>query len=169
MEEEIWAVIRALPADKASGPDDFTARFLQAAWPVIRVDVMQVFDMLWHRDMRNIHDLNEALLVLLPKSAEASTVKDYRPIALIHTIGKLISKVLTTMLASRLHELVHINWSAFIKSRFIQDNFKMVRWTAKWLHAKKKSTILLKVTSRERLTPWLGLLEGVGCVAAIFG
>jgi hypothetical protein len=50
MEEEIWAVIRALPADKASGPDDFTARFLQEAWPVIRVDVMQVFDMLWHHE-----------------------------------------------------------------------------------------------------------------------
>jgi hypothetical protein len=95
--------------------------------------------------MRNFHDLNEAMLVMLPKSVDASTVKDYRPIVLIHTIGKLISKVLTSRLAPRLGELVKPNQSAFIKSKFIQDNFKMVQWTTKWLHARKKPSLLLKV------------------------
>jgi hypothetical protein len=33
LEEEIWAAIRALPADKAPGPDGFTARFYQVCWP----------------------------------------------------------------------------------------------------------------------------------------
>jgi hypothetical protein len=28
MEEEIWKIIRALPADKLSGPDGFMTRFL---------------------------------------------------------------------------------------------------------------------------------------------
>jgi hypothetical protein len=43
----------------------------------------------------NLHSVNEALLTLLPKSTEAATLKDYRPISLIHLIGRVISKVLT--------------------------------------------------------------------------
>jgi hypothetical protein len=30
-EEEVWTIIRALPPDKAPGPDGFTARFLHVA------------------------------------------------------------------------------------------------------------------------------------------
>jgi hypothetical protein len=50
---------------------------------------------------------------------EASRIKDYRPITLIHTVGKLISKVLVNRLAPKLGELVHVSQSAFIKGRFI--------------------------------------------------
>jgi hypothetical protein len=93
---------------------------------VIIADVMQVFDVLWHLDTRNIHDLNEAMLVLLPKSANASSVKDYRPIALIHTICKLVSKVLASRLAPHLGELITPTKAP--SSR--RDSFKIISsWT----------------------------------------
>jgi hypothetical protein len=57
---------------------------------------MAVFYALWHADMRNFHVLNEALTILLPKTCAAATIKDYRPISLIHVVGKLIAKVLGT-------------------------------------------------------------------------
>jgi hypothetical protein len=41
-------------------------------------------------------------MVLLPKKAEVSSIKDYRQIALIHIMGKLISKVLASHLAPKL-------------------------------------------------------------------
>jgi hypothetical protein len=44
--------------------------------------------------MRSFHSINEALLVLLPKSDEAKSVCNYIPISLIHSIGKLFVKVL---------------------------------------------------------------------------
>jgi hypothetical protein len=56
--------------------------------------------------MRNFHDLNEALLFLLPKTTNTSLVNDYRSVALIHTFDKFISKVLTSRLTLRLGELV---------------------------------------------------------------
>jgi hypothetical protein len=136
-EEEIWSVISSLPPNKAPGPDKFTGRFLQTAWPIMQLDVMAVFDALWHLDTRNLHCVNDALMVLLPKTVEAAAMKDYRPISLIHVISKLISKVLSNRLAPWLGELVQTNQSAFIKGSVIQDNFKMVQLTTKLLHMQK--------------------------------
>jgi hypothetical protein len=39
-EDEVWLVVWALPPDKAPGPDGFSTRFLQVAWPIIRHDLM---------------------------------------------------------------------------------------------------------------------------------
>jgi hypothetical protein len=52
----------------------------------------------WHQDMHNLHDVNGAFMVLLPKSASAATIKQYRPISLIYSMGKLISKLLANRL-----------------------------------------------------------------------
>jgi hypothetical protein len=50
-----------------------SARFLQVAWLIIRLNIMTAFDAFCHLDMRNFHNVNGALMVLLPKSTEAST------------------------------------------------------------------------------------------------
>jgi hypothetical protein len=98
-EDEVWAVIHALPSDKAPRLDGFMARFLQVYGDLIKPDVMATLDAFWHLDTRDFHSANEALVVLLPKSSEASTIKDYRPISLIHMIGKQIAKILSDRLA----------------------------------------------------------------------
>jgi hypothetical protein len=66
--------------------------------------------------------LNSGLLVLLPKTAEAKEARDYRPIALIHSFAKLLSKLLANRLAPRLADKSGSNQSAFIKGRSILDN-----------------------------------------------
>jgi hypothetical protein len=47
----------------------------------------------------SFHSIIDALITLLPKADLAPTIKDYRPISLIHSLGKLTSKVLATRLA----------------------------------------------------------------------
>jgi hypothetical protein len=108
-EDEVLQVIRSLPPDKAPGSDWFTAQFLQSAWYIIRVDLMEAFDAFWHLDTWNFHAANEALMVLLPKSAEVVPIKDYCPISLIHVLGKLFSKPLANRLTPRLGELIHVS------------------------------------------------------------
>jgi hypothetical protein len=99
--------------------------------------------------------------VLLPKSADAASVKNFQPISLIHIIGKLVSKVLANRLAPRLGKLVRANQSAFIKGRVIHDNFKMVQLSAKLLHARKKPCMLLKIDIARAFdsVAWSFLLE----------
>jgi hypothetical protein len=98
---------------------------------------------------------------LLPKSDEATSVKDYRPIALIHTVGKLFSKILANRLPLKVSELVHPCQNAFIKGRFIQDNFKYVQALARLLHARKQTSLLLKIDIARAFdsVAWSSLME----------
>jgi hypothetical protein len=51
----------------------------------------------------------------LPKGDSPLAIKVYRLIFLFHIMGKLISKVLASRLATRISELVHPSKNAFIK------------------------------------------------------
>jgi hypothetical protein len=114
-EEEVWGVIKQMALDKASVPDGFTDRFYQSAWPVIKRDVVQVFSALWLLDARSLFLLNHAYIVLLRKSPDAEEIKDFCPISLIHSFGKLFTKVLSAHLAPYMASLVLPNQSAFIR------------------------------------------------------
>jgi hypothetical protein len=46
-------------------------------------------------------------MTLIPRSAEVPGIKDFRSIALIQSIGKLVYKILANRLAVRLPKLVH--------------------------------------------------------------
>jgi hypothetical protein len=78
--------------------------------------------------------LNTAFITLLTKLQPARCVKDYRPISLVNSFTKLVAKVLANRLARRMQGMVALNQSAFIKKRFIQDNFMLVQQTARCLH-----------------------------------
>jgi mannosylglycoprotein endo-beta-mannosidase len=89
------------------------------------------------------------------------SIKEYRPISLVHSFAKLITKILANRLAGRLNELVSPVQSAFIKGRFIQDNFMLVQQIARYLHQQKQARILLKldITKAFDSVSWPFLLE----------
>jgi hypothetical protein len=142
---EIAHAIKESPANRAPGPDGFSISFFRVTWGVVGCDVVHTFQALWELDFRNFHHLNEAVMVLLHKTQSPASFKDYRPISLIHSIGKLFSKCLSLHLAPRMGELIKHNQSAFIRGRQIHENFKMVQLTCRWLHARHCPTVLLKI------------------------
>jgi hypothetical protein len=137
-EEEAFNTIKHLPNDKAPGPDGLTERFYKACWQTIKGDVMAAISTIWRRDFRNFRQPNLPFITLLPKKVEAQQPGDFRPINLVHSFAKLVTKILANRLASHMDQLVAKNQSAFIKGRFIQDNFMMVQQTTRFLHAQKQ-------------------------------
>jgi hypothetical protein len=87
--QEVLQVIRALPPDKALGLDDFSARFIQSTWEIIKPEIMSAFHTFWYLNVWNFQENNGVLLFLLPKTPDAAAIKDYQPISLIHIFGKL--------------------------------------------------------------------------------
>jgi hypothetical protein len=113
------------------------------------------------RKRMNFHVLNTAFITLFPKKEVADQVKDFRPISLVHSFAKLITKILANRLASRLHDMVSPNQSDFIKSCFIQDNYMLVQQTARLLNQQKQPRLLLKLDISKAFdsVSWPFLLE----------
>jgi retron-type reverse transcriptase len=106
--------------------------------------------------------VNEANIVLLPKNQMAATISEYRPISLINSVAKLITKVLANRLAPHMNELVSHAQNAFIKKRCIHDNFLYAQRVIQLLHRKKKPAfffIKLDISKAFDSIGWTFLLE----------
>ena len=143
--EEIWQAVKRLPARKAPGPDGFTAEFLRACWSIVRQDFVDVFSQLYALRGRGFSCLNQALLTLLPKRADAHALGDFRPISHIHLVAKIFAKVLSLRLAPKLNSLVSTSQNAFIPGRSLHNNFILVRQSARLLHQLGAPRVLLKL------------------------
>ena len=83
--------------------------------------------------------------MLLPKTQDARSVSDYRPISLINSFVKIITKILANRLAPHMNSLVSNAQNAFIKKRCIHDNFIYVQRVIQLLHKKKKLALFIKL------------------------
>lgn len=134
-----------MPADKSPGPDGMTAAFYQSAWEIVKPDIMQAVNAFFCADCRGFTCLNGALLTLIPKNLGACSPKDYRPISLIHSFPKLLSKLLANRLSTCISDMVLCNQSAFIQGQSILDSFKYVQRSAVLLRKWKVPKLLLKL------------------------
>jgi hypothetical protein len=84
------------------------------AWSVIKQDILKAFDAFSAMDTKSFYLINGAIMIMLQKSKEAQSITEFRPISLIHCLGKLFSKALACRLAPHMDALVRPNQSAFI-------------------------------------------------------
>lgn len=160
-EAEVREVVMSLLNDKAPGPDGYTGLFYKLAWDIIKGDIMNAVNAFWTWDGRSFAHLNGALMILLQKVDQLAVIRDYRPISLMHSFAKLVTKCMANRLAPKLDMLVARNQSAFIKGRSIHDNFRTVRLSCKVMHAKRARCVLLKIDIAKAFdtVAWVFLLE----------
>jgi hypothetical protein len=144
-EDEVKKAIMSMPKQKAPGPDGYIGSFFSLCWNIIKSDIMKVVDQFYAMNQQNLHFLNHALVVLIPKKKDPCYISDYGPISLINSFAKIISKVLANNLGPQLKHMISINQSAFIKKRCIHDNFIYVQQVVKIIRKKKTPTLFIKL------------------------
>jgi hypothetical protein len=144
-EKEVIDIIKEIPAEKAPGPDGYIGLFYKKCWDIIKTDLLEAIMGFYNHKTSKMHLFNEASIVLLPKKQIPMAISDYRPISLINSLTKVITKILATRLAPRMNELVSHAQNAFIKRRCIHDNFLYVQRVIQLLHKKKQSALFIKL------------------------
>ena len=119
---------------------------------------MAVFGKFYQVASGDFAALNHALIILLPKKDGAVQTNDFQSISLIHSMAKLIAKVLSITLAGVLDEITSQAQSAFQKRKGIDDSFMYVQNSVRSFQRRKTPTLLLKldIALQGPSTPSLG-------------
>jgi mannosylglycoprotein endo-beta-mannosidase len=164
-EEEIKKAVMQTPNEKAPGPDGYTGLFYKI-WILSNRICLQLC-IKYHLRGQRWQLLNSANVTLLPKKTKPTSAADYRPISLMHSVAKLLSKILANRLAPHLATLIAPCQSTFIKGRSIQDNFQYVQGAVNHFHKTKTPMLFLKldITKAFDSVHWeylLDVMEKVG-------
>jgi hypothetical protein len=144
-EQEVDKTIKSLPKQKSPGPNGYIGIFFKTCWNIIKDDIMAALQQFYDMNQQDLHFLNQALMMLIPKKENAVRVSDFRPISLIHSFAKLVSKLLANRLAPELSKMISYNQNSFIKKRCIHDNFLFVQQVIKDLHSKMVPALFIKL------------------------
>ena len=119
-EEEILAAISGLNGDKAPGPDGFPLAFWSFSWDFVKDEVLGFF---WEFFDHNqfVKSLNATFLVLVPKGRTVEDLKDLRPISLVASLYKILSKVLANRIKRVMGLIISQSQNAFVDGRQILD------------------------------------------------
>ncbi|GJT34880.1 RNA-directed DNA polymerase, eukaryota [Tanacetum coccineum] len=142
--DEIKAAVWDCGTDKTPGPDGFPFEFFRRYWSFINQDVLMAVKAFF-LDGQFPRGCNSSFTALIPKIQEAKLVKDFRPISLIGSVYKNITKILANRLCLVLPCLISDVQSAFVSSRQILDGPFILNELISWCKHKKFKGMIFKV------------------------
>jgi hypothetical protein len=106
--EEMDAIIKHMPADKAPSPDGFNGLFLERRWHIIAHDFYKLAKD-FHEGSISLENINSSFITLVPKTNSPEIVNDYRPISLTNVCLKFITKLAANRLQEKIMDCIHKN------------------------------------------------------------
>nr|GEW62624.1 polygalacturonase-like [Tanacetum cinerariifolium] len=110
---EIKRAVWDCGVDKSPGPDGFTFGFYRRFWDILENDVVKAV-LFFFKHGTFAPGCNSTFITLIPKSPNANLVKDFRPISLIGSLYKIITKILANRLTYVISDLIHEVQYAFV-------------------------------------------------------
>ena len=144
LQEEIDQVVKDSDGDKSPGPDGFNFAFFKHFWYLVKNKIRIFFDQ-FHGNGALPRGLLSYFVALIPKVKNPSCVKEFRPISLLGSLYKLLSKVLVARLAKVMNPIISTSQSAFLKGRHLVEGVFIVNEVVDLAKRKKKECLILKV------------------------
>lgn len=105
LEEELVRVVKESDGNKSPGPDGFNFAFFKEFWYLIKDEVRIMLDQFYANEVVP-RGLLAYFVALISKVSSPMGLKDYRPISLLGSLYKFLSKVLAKRLAGVMNSII---------------------------------------------------------------
>lgn len=143
-DEEIRHVAFSMGPFKAPGIDGLHIVFFQSQWEIIGKAVCKFIRDAFE-DPSIIKNVNQTLLVLIPKVENPESLKDMCPISLCNVIYKMITRIIANRIKPYLPELIAPNQSSFVPGRHSNDNIIVAQEVLDSMKLKKGTRGLMAI------------------------
>ncbi|GJS44955.1 RNA-directed DNA polymerase, eukaryota [Tanacetum coccineum] len=142
--DEVRNAVWGCGENKSPGPDGFTFEFFRKFWDTLGSDFCAAVE--WFFDHSSFsRGCNSSFIALIPKNHDPKFVNDYRPISLIGSLYKVVTKILATRLSSIISGLISDVQTAFLPNRQILDGPFIINELLSWCKHKKQQAMVFKV------------------------
>jgi hypothetical protein len=118
--QEVANVIELSNGNKCPSLDGFNFSFFKKFWGLLKKEIMCLF-LEFHDSAKLPSCFSSYFITLIPKVLCPHQLCEFRPIALLGSLYKLLSKVLANRLGKVMNSIISKNQSAFIKGRHLVD------------------------------------------------
>jgi len=143
-EAEVKAAVWDCDSFKSPGSDRVNFGFIKDFWEDIKGDVM-CFISDFHLNGKLTRGINFTFIALIPKVDSPRRLNDFRPIALVGCLYKILSKVLANRLRMIIGKVVSDSHTTFVKGRQILDGILIANEVVDEAKKSNKEVMLFKV------------------------
>ena len=123
---EIASALKELNNDKTPGNDGFTTNFYKFFWPDIRNILLDTYNFSFQTGILT-NDQRRSILNLIPKQdKDLRFLKNWRPVSILNTDYKILTKALAKRLQSVLPKLISPDQVGYLKNRYIGENVRII-------------------------------------------
>ncbi|GJT09379.1 RNA-directed DNA polymerase, eukaryota [Tanacetum coccineum] len=97
--DEIRRAVWDCGENKSPGPDGFTFEFFRKFWNIVGPDLCLAVEWFFHHASFPV-GCNSSFIALIPKTLNPKSVGEYRPVSLIGSIYKIVTKILANRLST---------------------------------------------------------------------
>ena len=124
-EEELLKAVKSMENNKSPGFDGLTTNFYKHFGPILNEKLTRVYNHAFKTGRLTVSQ-RRGIISLLFKKGDRTLLKNWRPVTLLNTDYKILTKALTNRLQEVLPLIVHPDQTASIKGRTINDNTRLL-------------------------------------------
>nr|GEZ44977.1 RNA-directed DNA polymerase, eukaryota [Tanacetum cinerariifolium] len=141
--DEIRKTVWGCGENKSPGSDGFTFEFFRKFWDVVGPDLCIAAE--WFFEHCSFYKgCNSSFIALIPKNLDPKIVSDYRPISLIGSLYKVVTKILANRLFMVISDLISDVQTAFLHNRQILDGPFFLNELLSWCKQKNQQAMVFK-------------------------
>ncbi len=139
---DIIDAIRALPKGKSLGHDEISMEFYHEYANEVAPTLLRAFTAMLNVETTSA-SINKGLITLIPKTGDRARLSNWRPIILLGSTYKILTKTLAGRIQSALIHIIRPNQMGFVEGRSILDNIFMAQEALGWAEERDQNLVLL--------------------------